>query len=127
MKIQRHKILSHKSTPRMDAVLSWVELFLYLATLIFTNSFGLFISSFISIKRNKEGNNGYIAFLLDKIISYTIKAPIFGCISIITFPSSLFAFIIWMILCKSKYKKLILCHYFVSDIILDQDRLASNS
>ena len=104
MKVQRHKQNSQRSKPRMESVIIGIEFILYLATLIFSTAFGLFVSSFITIKRPKE--NGYLAFVLDKIVCYIIKAPIFGFISILTFPSSLFAFIIWTLLSKCKYKSM---------------------
>ena len=102
MKIQRHKINSQYSTSYTETVINGFEFVLYLATLIFTTAFGLFISSFITIKRNKETEKGYVAFVIDKIVDLTIKAPFFGFTCILTLPSSLFAFIIWMILSKCK-------------------------
>ena len=102
MKVQRHKQNSQRSNPRMEYVIKGIEFMLYLATLIFSTAFGLFISSFITIKRPKA--DGYLAFAFDKIVCYILKAPIFGFISILTFPSSLFAFILWMFLSKCRYK-----------------------
>ena len=102
MKILRHKINTQCSTSYKETVINGIEFVLYIATLIFTTAFGLFISSFITIKRNKETEKGYVAFVIDKIVDLGIKAPFFGFLSILTLPSSLFAFIIWMIVSKCK-------------------------
>ena len=102
MKIQRHNLNSQCSTSYKETVINAIEFVLYLATLIFTTALGLFISSFITIKRKKETEKGYVAFAIDKIVDLGIKAPFFGFLSILTLPSSLFAFIIWMIVSKCK-------------------------
>ena len=102
MKIRRYTLNDKTAMPCLEVVLNIIEVILYLGTIIFTTAFGLCVSSYIPTTRDKKLGNGIISIVLSKAIDYIIKGPILGFISLITFPSSLLAFMLWMAMCKCK-------------------------
>ena len=103
MRIQRFTQNAKNKMSWMEVVLNMIEMVLCAATLIFTTAFGLCTSLYISTTEDKKIGKGFFALMSKKAIDYLIKGPVFGSICIITFPSSLLAFLFWIAMCKCKY------------------------
>ena len=76
--------------PWVDILLTIIDTVLWLATLMFTSSFGLCASYFMSTTNDKK--LGYLTLVLTKGRDYLVKVPSLLFVSIITFPSSVLSF-----------------------------------